>query len=132
MVFAEVRACCAGVVVFNVTPMFMAVVPIFESFYQQGGGSNRGLVACVAAAIAPAAAATTAAVAATTAIVAAATVPIAATAAAKIAAPAAVVSAFVSAITMILAAAPPVARAAWLMLLVLDGRRRLAGSNCLT
>ncbi len=110
MVFARARAHCAGVVVVDVATMFMAVDPIFESFYQQGGGSGRGLVACVAAAIATAVAAATAVVAAATAVVATATVPIAAAAATKIAPAAAVFSADVSAPTMLLAAAPP---AAW-------------------
>ncbi len=34
MVFSRARACCAGVVVVDVTTMCMAVVPIFELFYQ--------------------------------------------------------------------------------------------------
>ncbi len=96
------------------------------------GGSGRGLVACVAAAIAAAVAAATAVVAATTAVVAATTVPITAAAAAKIANATAVVSAIVSAATMLLVAALPATWLAWVLLLVLDGRRRLAGSNCLT
>jgi hypothetical protein len=131
MVFAWACTQCTGAVVINVAAMCMAVVPIFESFYQRGGGSGRGLVACVAATVATAVATTAAVVAAATAVVATTTVPLA-TAAAKIAAAAAVVSAVVSAATMLLAVAPPAVWAAWVLLLVLDGRRRLAGSNCLT
>jgi hypothetical protein len=71
-------------------------------------------------------------VAAANAVVAATTIPIATAAATKIVAAAAVVPAVVSAATMSLAVALPAAWVAWLLLLVLDGRRRLAGSNRLT
>jgi hypothetical protein len=132
MVFARAHARCAGVVVINVATMCMAVVPIFESFYQQGGGSGRGLVACVPATVAAAVAAATNVMDAATAVVATATIPIATNAAAEIATAAIVVFAVVSPATMLLAAAPLAAWAAWVLLLVLDGRRRLAGSNRLT
>jgi hypothetical protein len=42
------------------------------------------------------------------------------------------VAAAVAAATAIAGASPPAAWVAWVLLLVLDGRRRLAGSNCLT
>jgi hypothetical protein len=42
MVFNGACARCTGVVVVNVATMCMAVVPIFESFYQQGGGPVGG------------------------------------------------------------------------------------------
>jgi hypothetical protein len=42
IVLAGAHARCTGVVVVNVATMCMAVVPIFESFYQQGGGPVRG------------------------------------------------------------------------------------------
>jgi hypothetical protein len=132
IVFPGARALCAAVVVIDVATMCMAVVPIFESFYQQGIGSGWGLVACVAAAVPATIATATAVVAAATAIVAATTIPIAIAATTKIAAATPVVSAIVSAATMLLAAAPPIAWVAWVLLLVLDGRRRLASSNCLT